>query len=362
VRIQINIDRLRPTGGVEVNVLQVGRELARRGLEIDLFFTQGGEFESEYRTFCRSMTRVPGFYIGGKRHALRDVTNVLRSSTVAGRSPADVLYINRYEESMYGLITGRHLKAPTVVHLHGPMAQRRVHQRLDGHVRRYVAVSNYVKRHAIERGFKPEWVDVVHNGIDPKEYPVATDDQRLAARSVLGLPASGAVALFYGRLDPDKGVEVLLDAWARLGLTLGDGALLIAGEAAGPNRQVYEAHLRQLGGRADTVHWTGFRRDVSLFLQAADIVIMPSVWQEPFGRVVIEGMAGGVPEILTGDFAPWLFDAGDAAALASLIGSLLSWRSQRPQLASACHLHVKQNFTLRHCVDGIERVLLDAAT
>ena len=119
------------------------------------------------------------------------------------------------------------------------------------------------------------------------------------------------------------------------------------------------------------VRWLPMRRDVLPPLHAADVVVLPAQWQEPFGRVVIEGMAtgrpvvasrvGGVPEILTGEFADLLVEPGDPTALTAKLESLRHWRTDDPALAGRCTAHVLDHFSLATSVDRIEEMLMTAA-
>jgi glycosyltransferase involved in cell wall biosynthesis len=124
----------------------------------------------------------------------------------------------------------------------------------------------------------------------------------------------------------------------------------------------YRAELEALAG--DSVRFLPARRDVVVTLHAADVVVVPSTWDEPFGRTVIEGLAtgrpvlgsrvGGIPEILDGPLERFLFERGDVAGLSDRLGSLLDWREQEPELATACRARVDEGFTLVQMVDGIE--------
>lgn len=117
------------------------------------------------------------------------------------------------------------------------------------------------------------------------------------ARMHAGAPADGGfLALFVGRLEEEKGVRVLLDAWSRA--DLGDGAVLaLAGE--GPLRE--EAARRPAGAQA-----LGFvpRDHLPALYAAADVLVLPSIrtatFLEPWGLVVNEAMHQGTP-VITSD-------------------------------------------------------------
>ena len=94
------------------------------------------------------------------------------------------------------------------------------------------------------------------------------------------------------------------------------------------------------------------------------MVVVPSVWQEPFGRTVIEALStgrpvlasrvGGIPEILTGPLDRFLFDRENAEGLAEQLLGLAHWRDKEPELAGLCRSRVLEQFTLTGAVDGIE--------
>ena len=124
----------------------------------------------------------------------------------------------------------------------------------------------------------------------------------------------------------------------------------------------FEEELRSLA--TDSVEFLGARRDVVTPLHAADIIVIPSTWDEPFGRTVIEGLStgrvvlasrvGGIPEILAGPLEPFLFERGDAPGLAAKIRTFRHWRDEDPGLATVCTERVQQGFTLKDMVDGVE--------
>ena len=119
---------------------------------------------------------------------------------------------------------------------------------------------------------------------------------------------------FLGMLTPNKGVERLLETWAS---ERPPGAVL---SIAGTGQDDYVASLKALA--SDGVEFTGWVSSEA-FLDSIDFLIVPSVWNEPFGRIVVEAFArgvpvlgsrtGGIPELIevgrTGD----LFDSTEAS-------------------------------------------------
>lgn len=104
----------------------------------------------------------------------------------------------------------------------------------------------------------------------------------------------GSGFLFGGRLDQTKGLGLLLEAWQRAGLG-SDSRLLIAGE--GPERHLAEDADRHIPG----VSYLGRldRDEFGAALAEVAVVIVPSLWHEPFGRTVIEAFSYGRPVLAT---------------------------------------------------------------
>ena len=153
-----------------------------------------------------------------------------------------------------------------------------------------------------------------------------------SARAGLGAPGH-PVILGVGRLAPQKGFDVLVDAVARLRNREPRPLLAIAGE--GPLAGPLAARAGAGGAEA---RFLGARSDVPALLAAADVVAVPSRWEgQPLvvaealraGRPVVASLAGGIP-VLTGEDAALLVPPADPGALAAAIASVLD----DPALAS----------------------------
>ncbi len=178
----------------------------------------------------------------------------------------------------------------------------------------------------------------IHSGIDLDEmraYRPAPDD-RAAARTRFGAAPDDLLIGFAGRLAPQKGCEILIDALSRLSgswraVFLGDGALRASLESACAEKQI-----------AERVVFAGFTSDARKVLGAFDIIAVPSRF-EPFPRVILEAQAlgvpvvasnaDGIPELITDGMNGLLFQNGDSAELAVLLERVRD-RNLRERLAA----------------------------
>ncbi len=182
-------------------------------------------------------------------------------------------------------------------------------------------VSDWLRRVVRERS---SWAfpdsAVVPSGIDPADFPLVQPEDREGFSWRL---------LSVGRIDPRKGFEVVIRA---LPLLPPEATLEIIGGGE-------EAHRLELAGQAarlgvaDRVRFDVVpRSELSGRYRAADAVIFPSAWEEPFGLVPLEAMASGTPVVAvpSGGSAEFLaegancltFPPGDAPALAAALGRL----------------------------------------
>lgn len=163
----------------------------------------------------------------------------------------------------------------------------------------------------------------------------------------------GPRVLFVGRLVPYKGVDVLIDAAARLA----PAHVLIAGD--GPLRHTLEARAAA-AGLAGRLRFLGPLSDADLaaHLHACDVFVLPSVSrQETFGVVQLEAMACGRPVVSTDlpTGVPWvnlhertglIVPPGDSEALAVALNRLLADPALRAQYGAAGRARVERDFTV----------------
>lgn len=199
------------------------------------------------------------------------------------------------------------------------------------HARVVIAVSDRIRHELEQAGVPPARIFAIANGVDTAEFRPAIPGEQAMLRARFGLPPNGFVALFAGELKTGrKNLGTVLDALARV-----DGVhLAVAGRHDGTPWPARAAALG-LDGR---IHFLGFQQDMPAVVRAADLLLFPSRY-EPFGLVLLEALATGVPVItcaavgaatlLTMESGIVLPASDDAPALAAAIAGVVGnppWR------------------------------------
>jgi glycosyltransferase involved in cell wall biosynthesis len=197
---------------------------------------------------------------------------------------------------------------------------------------------------------------VVHDGTIPAA---------LARRKAL--PSEFRVGL-VGRISPWKGQHIFIRAAALAHRRFPQARFLIIG-AALFGEEEYEQEVRRLPaqlGIERVVEFTGFRSDVKRAIAELDLVVHASTKGEPFGQVIIEGMAagkpvvatngGGVPEIVQDGRTGILVAMGDVEAMAEAICLILSDPARARSMGVRARQRVADHFTLQQTARRVEAV------
>lgn len=182
-------------------------------------------------------------------------------------------------------------------------------------------------------------------------------------------PAPTFHFLYVGRLTADKGVHVLIDAFARVHHAYPQTRLLIAGSsffANAPQTDYQRQLAQQAAPLAQAIVFSGFVPHAQLrFMYAeADAVVVPSTWQEPFGLVALEAMSsqscviasavGGVPEVVTHERTGLLVPPSDTAALAEAMARAVQDPALRHRLAVAARREALMRFSYTRLASDLD--------
>ncbi len=221
-----------------------------------------------------------------------------------------------------------------------------------------VCVSKGVRQFSRERaGWSDDRLTVIPNGIDVAPY----DAIAAADRGVLGIPANSLFVLYVGRLHVQKGLSVLLDAIERDLPGRPDWHFAMAGH--GPERPALEARIAGTAALAGRIHLLGARNDIPALLKAADLLVLPSLW-EGMPNVVLEAMAarraavataveGSVDLIVPGSTG-WLVPPADPGALGMALLDAGSDPDRLRRYGQAGRARVEAEFSIDRVVRAYE--------
>lgn len=324
-----------PVGGMQTHTAELTRCLDRMGVRQTVFTSRlagpaGPTLYGADAVVVRTGLRVPVLRQMWAPPALARALSL--------RGTADIVHAHTGEDLAVlptAWLAAVHYDCPLVVTLHsslrhtvhGRSARAAVLRLLGGPMeRRALAAADAVivltpsaARRLRADGVPADRVHVIPSGFDPALFMVGRPDP---------FPDVPHPRIAYvGRLAPQKGVAVLLEAFARCRAT---ASLLIVGD--GPQRSMLERRARALRGE---VRFTGFipHVDVPAVLRHADVLVLPSVYEE-LGSVLVEAMAvglpvvagrvGGVPDLVRDGRNGLLVPPGDPAAFAGAIDRVLA--------------------------------------
>jgi glycosyltransferase involved in cell wall biosynthesis len=341
LRLLFLIDRVKgPGGGAEVFLVGLATHLPRERFEVSVCATRAAVPGPLVETL--DAAGVPHVSLG--RRSRWDLPRMRRLATLLRSERVDIVHAHKFGSNVWGTVFGRACGVPVVIaHEHtwsyeGQPIRKWIDGRVVGRLAtRFIAVSDAdAARMVVHEKVSPEKVVVMPTAYVPRPLSPDTD-----LRSELGLAPETPLVGTAVVLRPQKAVEVLLEAHARLLTSMPDAHLAIAGD--GPSRAELERHAGELplDGR---VHFLGVRDDVDAILRSLDVAVLSSDFEgKPL--FVLECMAnrtplvatavGGLPEMVRDGETGVLVPPRDPEALAGAVGRLLVDRERRASLAAA---------------------------
>lgn len=358
LRIAMSIESV-GLGGAEVVVLQLSQELRRRGHVVFPIGPHGRDgwlrtaFAEDGFPWHTYLNERPFDWKGAERFAalLTDLN-------------VHVAHGHEFAASVYGAAAARLIGIPHVISMHGNQVmtkklQRRIALRWAfRHSAATIAVSRATQADLeTSLGLQPGVVHVVHNGVPERPGSGAR------FRAELGLSQDELLVIATGSLMKRKGHLVLLEAMRLVDARGGtpDWRIAIAGEGAerGPLEAFIAAH--DLGSRVTLL---GNRNDIPDIQAAADVFVMPSLWEGlPLavleamhaGNPIIATTASGIPEAIDNGREGLLVAAADPQVLADALYGLLVDPSARQALGARARLRAQGEFSVRAMADAYER-------
>ena len=347
-------------GGAEMLVIQLAEELRQRGHEVvSILPTRLKGWLHDHladRGFRFETIKLAG---GSTWSCARDLLKLLR------RLNLDILHSHEFTMAVFGAAASRAVGVRHIITMHGNQTmvdalRRRIALRVAFRMSHAtVAVSEDTRVHLRESlGLPDDAISTIRNGI-PRQ---AGDPEPI--RTEFDLSQGTLLVLAVGGLHKRKGHALLIEALGRLQVEgrIPPWKLVIAG--AGPEHEPLLSLVEEkgLGGR---VILAGQREDIPALQVAADVFVMPSLWEGlPLavleamlaGTPVIASRTSGIPEAISHNEDGILVRPGSVHELAAALERLLNSRHLRRQLGEAGKARGERDFTIERMAGEYERL------
>jgi glycosyltransferase involved in cell wall biosynthesis len=351
-------------GGPERQMLGLAQEMAPRWRTIFVSFAEGGTG----REFLERASQL-GFEAISLRHdtphfpaAISEIRRLL------ARVGAGVLCCHGYKPDLLGALAARREGVPVVAVSRGWTAETwrvRGYERLDRLALRWmdrvVCVSGEQARKVRRAGVPPHKIEVIYNSVCGSRFARTEAQPRRRLESLFSRPVRWIVGS-AGRLSPEKGTDVLVEAAAAVVSERSDVGFIHFGE--GRLRKSLERRIARRGlaerfllpGHCD--HLDQLMPHFDLFALSSHTEGLPNVVLEAqaAGVPVVATRAGGTPELVEDGKTGRLVPAGDDAALARVLLDVLASPAQGRILSEAAQQLVARQFTFQAQAERYERL------
>ncbi len=294
--------------------------------------------------------------------ALREIVRLLRKQRI------DVLCCHGYKANLLGLLAARWVRTPVISVSRGWTGETlrvRLYEILDRRVLRQmdcvVAVSHGQAKKVLRSGVQPSKMNVIHNAVHPRTADDVQSEYADRLRGLFHEPPRLIVGA-AGRLSPEKGFDVLIDAAATVSRVHPQAAFVLFGDGA--LRESLQAKIHA-GGLDEKFILAGFHADYHSYLPHVDLLVLPS-YTEGLPNVVLEAFAagvpvvatavGGTPEVVEDGRCGYLVPPGDAAELAGRIADVLSDDDTRRAMGAQGRERVAKHFSYTAQAESYQRL------
>lgn len=297
-------------GAVQQTVQELAEACVRKGHKVTVISRAHIEHKKELRKY--NSQGVKYLYVYSKNTSRITLLRYLREyiEIAIENGPYDVVHTHVPYASPIFLLFKKKLGNPKFIwHVHNKGKFTSITKLLNIEI---VGISHSIIKE-IGGSLNNQRYSVIPNICREKYFPLYTDESKHNSRLMLNIPESKFVIAFVGRIVPEKGLHILLEAIKNLSEELQTKiTLLVAGSSWFKNaeKNKYEQAIINQSINMD-VRWLGYVDNWSLYkiYHACDVFIMPSVWSEPAGQVILEAQCcgthviasnvGGIPEYLS---------------------------------------------------------------
>ena len=346
--------------GTEQHIAALAIAMARRGHDVRCLASVGSPVESLLQEAGVSTISVHA----GRSRGLRMGVRLLHTTW---RQRPDWLISNdpRFYQMFMGLRRIFGARTALFRHWHDAPRKRRSRDLLSQQCDRFILVSEFQREDYRRQGMEVERASILYNPIETERFR-RSPELRASTRARFGIKDAEILVGYVGRILREKGVFTLFEASERFLTAAPEARMLWVGDGGCTEELRSTIAASPQRARHILVPW---EPDTSAIYPAMDLLVAPSIYPEPFGRVSIEAQAagvpvvctsaGGLPETLLPGVTGLLAPSTDGTTLSDTVLRLIRDRALRRDMGNAGMSWVKTRFSLDTIARSFEALLAD---
>jgi glycosyltransferase involved in cell wall biosynthesis len=358
-------------GGGHLGTLEIMVRLRSYGFEpVAAVNYEEGHVIDLMREYDISSAFIPGYPGLLMRNIPQFLNQIFLFWKTIAKEKISLLHLSDLITGHYGIFAARLARIPSILHMKSLYWTKEYgwpNRRILSQASMILAISDAVHEACLEARLPKNKIFTIHDGVDLKHFHVK-EDMILKVRRDLGIEKDRLVIGFVGRLGVEwKNEPLVYRLVGKLSQRNERISLLVVGGPYDGKNETFEKSkklARELGGKAE-IRFLGSRKDVPAVLPAMDVYLVPSK-EEPFGRVVIEGMAaglpvvgsnnGGIPEMITDGQDGFLCSPEDFNGWITAVRTLLEKPELRRRIGLNARKTVEKRFTLGKMIEKVARI------
>jgi glycosyltransferase involved in cell wall biosynthesis len=331
-------------GGASRALLNFVKSIDKEAITPIVILTKEGKLSAELRDLGFECTFWPKHELS--KNILSNAYHIVQSARFLREMALDIVHLNYGSTEWKSpiVLAAKWRKIPIVYHYHSEI---KAPSRFVRYASAVIVVSDYIKRHAETLG-RPTYT--VHNIVDIRRFAAGKD-----IGDDLGIPPDFVIVSFVGQVKIIKGIKTFLRAIDRIERP--NVRFLIAGEFREKSAEFTREMFDEAVSKDKRIMYLGYRTDVQDLYQTSDVIVMPSLYDEPCAMVLFEAAAankpivatatGGTPEVVQDNVTGMLFDRDDDSALAVGIEKLLVDATLRKEMGERAYTRAVEEFSER---------------
>ena len=347
------------TGGAKTHVLTLLSSLQKLNIDVELLCIMEGAFTKEARERGIPITIIA-------QHKRYDISVLSKIKKHMNQSKADIIHCHGARANYISLFIMKGVKAPMITTLHSDYKldfkdnprKQMIYTPINSFaLRRFkylLAVTKAFKDMLVDRGFKPERLNVIYNGIDLNEKLIPTTKEDFFLKLNIPYNPNKKYVGIAARLFAVKGVDVFLKGANEVIKRQDNIDFIILGDGDMWDKCKGYILDNSLSNRVFMAGLVDDKRLMTSFYKYIDVNTLTS-YSESFPYALLEGgrmsaatiatKVGGIPEMIEDGKSGYLVKSGDYKALADRIIELCTDDNKKKQMGDAFNKRVSENFS-----------------